>query len=251
MSGQAWWPRLPAADGVLPFPFRSQNSDNLLPSLRSANGARPGPSGIPSAGQPTPVENRSAVGHEDGSLITGDRIRIDGVAVAGEGARPTAVVALSNASRSRFCRVPGGSADVVSVTRADVAGGVGGGPAGKQFQSVGRRCIRVRSGEVEAQPGLGGEFHSLDIEVELADGGMGEPFAAAAVEFDVVRGPPMAACPTMRAHSVRWGLRRAVRGRALSLAVSCRSRRRRSDRFVSRERSQGGWRRGCAASCPR
>jgi hypothetical protein len=55
----------------------------------------------------------------------------------------------------------------------------------------------------------------------------------------------------LRAQCVRRGLRRAVRGRALSLAVSCHSRRRSSDRFVSREQSRGGWRRGCAASGPR
>lgn len=52
-------------------------------------------------------------------------------------------------------------------------------------------------------------------------------------------------------YRVRRGLRRAARRRALSPAVSCRNRRRRSDRFVSREQSRGEWHRGCAVSCLR
>ena len=47
--------------------------------------------------------------------------------------------------------------------------------------------IRVSGVEVEAQAGLGGEFHGLEVEVEVADGGMAESLAAAAVEFDVVQ----------------------------------------------------------------
>jgi len=86
----------------------------------------------------------------------------------------------------------GWSAGVVSVSRACVVGGAGGGPAGEQFEPVGGGGARVGGVEVEAQTGFGGGFHGLEVEVEFADGGMAESFAAAAVEFDVVRGPVLA-----------------------------------------------------------
>ena len=41
------------------------------------------------------------------------------------------------------------------------------------------------------QPGLGGELHRLEVEVELADDRMAQPLLPAAVELDVVGGPAL------------------------------------------------------------
>ena len=54
--------------------------------------------------------------------------------------------------------------------------------------------VRVPGGrrvDVELQPGLGGQLHALEVEVELTDHGVAHPLATAAVEPDALTGPAL------------------------------------------------------------
>ena len=65
----------------------------------------------------------------------------------------------------------------------------GGCPGGEQFESVCGGGVGVGGVDVESKLGVGGQFHAFEVEVEFADRGVAEAFAATAVKLDVVGCP--------------------------------------------------------------
>ena len=68
----------------------------------------------------------------------------------------------------------------------------GGCPAREHLQAVGCRGVCGCGVDEQGQAGVGGKLHGLEVEVEGADDGMVDAFAAGPVEADIVGGPPAA-----------------------------------------------------------